>query len=79
MFEDKVNILPNVGGFLVPFEVKSILSGKEIEKQALNVGIKLRVADELSHEGWPCIFLSCSGVDEQEFGESMRLLKQVLF
>lgn len=79
VFEDKVNILPNVGGFLVPFEVKSILSGKEIEKQALNVGIKLRVADELSHEGWPCIFLSCSGVDEQEFGESMRLLKQVLF
>ena len=79
VFKEKANTLPNVGGFLVPFEIKSLLSAKEIEERALKVGIKLRVADELGHEGWPCLLLSCSGVDEEKFKESMGLLKTALF
>ena len=79
VFGDKAKTLPNIGGFLVPFEVKSLLRGKEIEERALRVGIKLRVADELSHEGWPCILLSCSGVDENDFKKSMEILKEELF
>ena len=79
VFKDQAKILPNVGGFLVSFEVKSLLQAKEIEARAARVGIKLRVEDELSHEGWPCILLSCSGVDEKEFKESMCLLKETLF
>ena len=46
---------------------------------ALQIGIRLRVANELSHEGWPCLLLSCSGVDETDFKKSMTLLKSVLF
>ena len=72
-------MLPNVGGFLVPFEIKSSLGAQEIEERALQIGIKLRVANELSHEGWPCLLLSCSGVDEADFKKSMTLLKSVLF
>lgn len=78
VFKDKVNLLPNVGGFLVSFEIKSGLSKQEIEVRAAKVGIKLRVEEELGHEGWPCILLSCSGVDEKDFKGSMALLKQAL-
>ena len=79
VFEGKAKVLPNVGGFLVPFEIKSSLGAQEIEERALQIGIKLRVANELSHEGWPCLLLSCSGVDEADFKKSMTLLKSVLF
>lgn len=79
VFGDKAKTLPNTGGFLVPFEIKSELDIREIEQRAQKVGIKLRVADELSREGWPCLLLSCSGVEEQCFQESMLLLKRALF
>lgn len=79
VFRDKAKTLPNVGGFLVPFEIKSTLTSEEIKERARAVGIKLKVADELSHEGWPCLLLSCSGVDEKEFKKCMLLLKEVLF
>lgn len=79
VFEDKAKILPNIGGFLLPFEVKSELSIKEIEEKTIEEGIKIRVADALSHEGWPCLLLSCSGVNEKDFMKSMHLLKRILF
>lgn len=79
VFGDKAKILPNIGGFLLPFEVKSELSIDEIEEKTREAGIKIRVADELSHEGWPCLLLSCSGVNEKDFVESMKLLKTILF
>jgi len=79
VFGDKAKILPNIGGFLLPFEVKSELSIIEIEEKTRKAGIKIRVADALSHEGWPCLLLSCSGVNENDFIESMRLLNTILF
>lgn len=79
VFGAQANTLPNVGGFLVPFELKSKLSASEIEERALKIGIQLRVADELSHTGWPCVLLSCSGVDQKDFKKSMELLKAELF
>ena len=79
VFKNKAKVLPNVGGFLVPFEVHSQLTPKEIEERALAVGIKLRVEDTLSHGEWPCILLSCLGTDEVYYEESMQQLKKVLF
>ena len=79
VFKDRVKVLPNIGGFLVAFEIKSLLSAKEIEERVAKVGIRLRVADELSHEGWPCLLLSCSGVDEKDFKKSMMLIEKALF
>ena len=79
VFGDKAKILPNIGGFLLPFEVKSELSIKEIEAKTFEAGIKLRVADALSHEGWTCLLLSCSGVNEKDFMKSMIVLKNILF
>jgi len=79
VFKEKAKVLPNEGGFLVPFEIKTTLSIKEIEERASKAGIKLRVAEKLSHEGWIYLILSCSGVEEELFKESMSLLKDVLF
>lgn len=79
VFGEKAKTLPNVGGFLVAFEIKSKMNSHEIEERAMKAGIRLRVADELSREGLPCLFLSCSSVEEGYFSESMQLLKQTLF
>ena len=61
------------------FEIKSKLNSQEIEERAMKAGIRLSVADELGHEDWPCLLLSCSGVEEEAFKQSMERLKEALF
>lgn len=79
VFKEKAKTLPNIGGFLVSFEIKSKLNSQEIEERAMKAGIRLSVADELGHEDWPCLLLSCSGVEEEAFKQSMERLKEALF
>lgn len=76
VFGSQANAVSRGGGFLVRFEVDSPLSAEELARKAEQVGVRLKVSDYLNDKGWPCLLLSCSGVDEKDFKEAMLILKK---
>lgn len=76
VFGPEAKGMPGLGGFLVRLEVKSTLSATELADRAEKAGIKLKISDEVNNEKWPCLLLSCSGVEEADFKPAMQVLKE---
>ena len=77
VFRKKAKAIPGIGGFFVRFEVNSKHSAEQLAELAERVGVKLKTFDYPNEQGWPCLLLSCSGVDGREFKAAMLLLKSM--
>lgn len=76
VFKEEARAVRGEGDFLVRLEIKSQHSAEELKRRAEKGGIKLKASEDYNKEGWPCLLLSCSGVDETEFLYAMTLLKE---
>lgn len=76
VFGNKARAIPSNSGFLVRFELESVLSTQALMQRAEQMGIKLKASDDLNSSGWPCLLLSCSGVAEEDFKSAMALLRE---
>lgn len=76
VFKNEAKATAASGGFLVRMEVNSPYSAEELASRAEKAGVRVKVSEEGGRYQWPCLLLSCSGVDEGEFKKAVSILKE---
>ena len=76
VFEANAKAIPGSAGFLVRMEVESAESVSELIRSAREVGVALRASEQIEDHQKPCLLLSCSSVDENNFKQAMMIVKE---
>lgn len=77
IFENEALVRMAEGGFYVILEQLSEYSSEELERRALEIGIKVKVLPKDKKEGRAKLILECSNVKIEDYEEALELLKKI--